>query len=317
MSDTFFDRWAIIDWSAASRPTTGPNSIWVANSARDGHTVELLNPATRAAAFDSVAALLDDWSAIGARGLIGIDCSLGLPVGAGALLTTEGSSGAAGDTEWQRVWEAVDEVVDDDLGAPNANNRFAAAAELNRRSGPSAGPFWGHPPRLDLPGLGARKPELLAATPAGDPVDEYRRAERLLRELGHAVQSTWKIAYQASVGGQFLMVVGWLRRLQRRYPNVRLWPFETGFDTSPEPGDVWVGEIWPGEFELGGHHPVRDADQVTTALHTVMSADHSGTLGSWFASPSGDHRAVALAAEGWPWSPALAGKIRRAKASGA
>ena len=58
-----FSAYVIVDWSAASKPTTGADSIWVGVLKRDVRfrmAFESHNPATRAEAEKLIAGILDD-----------------------------------------------------------------------------------------------------------------------------------------------------------------------------------------------------------------------------------------------------------------
>ncbi|MDG2114045.1 MAG: hypothetical protein P8N02_15695 [Actinomycetota bacterium] len=302
---TLFDRWISIDWSAASKPTTGPNSIWIADTGAGEHpdACRLDNPPTRRLALEMLIERLGRGTE---RVLVGLDASLALPAPGPALL-------GAADAGWTTLWDLVDDHVND--GPDNTNDRFAAAGRMNRRGGHTAGPFWGHARGQAQPGLTATLPPCFDDP---DAVAQFRRAELEMRAAGHQVQSTWKIAYPGSVGGQFLMAVGWIRKLQRRLPQLRVWPFETGFGTVPRAAEIWLGELWPGEFALEGHHPVRDADQVWSTARAVRAADAAGELTAWLSGPEApDDRQLALDVEGWPWSPSLGRpSVSQARASG-
>jgi precorrin-8X/cobalt-precorrin-8 methylmutase len=300
---TAFDRWVVLDWSAAASPTTGANSIWMADtsSTDDPDQCLLDNPATRQ---DAAELLLERLAPNPQeRVLVGIDASFALPHPAADLLVGPGAG-------WRQLWDTIAAAVTD--GPRNANDRFAAAARLNEAAGGPPGPFWGHPPRQPHRGLPATRP----AFPwpgIGEPdrqLPEYRLAERELRRLGCPVQSTWKIAYQASVGGQFLTVVGWLLSLLTAVDRCSVWPFQTGFASTPVPGEVWFAEMWPGEFTLEGHHPIRDADQVWSTARAVRAADATGDLARWMHGPARpEHRRLAVDHEGWPVSPTLADAV--------
>ncbi len=290
---TLFDRWICVDWSAASRATTGSNSIWVADTggAEGGSPadVTLDNPSTRTAAG---ALLAERCSSEKGATLVGVDASLSLPATGLDRLVHPGAP-------WDDLVALIDGLVDDDDA--NRNNRFAAAAVLNQMAGRSDGPFWGHPPNQRHEGLSATRPPF----PWDGQVEEFRACEASMRARRLRVQSTWKLAYQASVGGQFLMVLGWLRRLRQALPQIRVFPFDTGFGQAPRRGEVWVAEVWPGEFDLEGRHPVRDADQVDSTVRRLRSLDHSGSLSPLLQLPGEVDAAIALR-EGWPVSPALA-----------
>jgi len=75
----------IVDWSAASKPTTGPDSVWVGAEARRAlpHGFESHNPPTRAAET-LISGILDDRAKRSERTLIGFDFNLGFPRGLAA-----------------------------------------------------------------------------------------------------------------------------------------------------------------------------------------------------------------------------------------
>ena len=143
-----------------------------------------------------------------------------------------------------------------------------------------------------------------------------------LRAAGQRVQSTWKIAYTGSVGGQFLTVIGALGRLREHLGSrLLIWPFDTGFDRTPAPGEIWVCETWPGEFPLRSAPvtpPVIDADQVWSTVIALTEADHTDRLGGWLQGPLDSRVREAAMTEGWPLSPTLAqAQINSTKASDA
>lgn len=283
---TLFDRYVVVDWSAAASPRTGVDSIWIAVLGPDGEAV-LSNPSTRAAAEASLRQLVDD--AGGARTLLAVDASLGYPSGSAAWF------GLAGEPAWRAWWDELAAAIVDD-GA-NRNNRFEIAAELNRRGGGS-GPFWGRPRTRELPHLAATKP-------AAFPVPEYRLAEVWLRRDGRRPASCWQLLGVGSVGSQTLTILPILRRLIER-AGVEVWPFTTGLDV-PEAaaGVTVVTETWPTAFDIDpSAHPVRDAAQVDGVARRIRAADRCGTLPSWFApSLADDQRLQVEQEEGWVLAP--------------
>ncbi|HBY59374.1 MAG TPA: cobalamin biosynthesis protein CbiG [Solibacterales bacterium] len=110
-----FASYLIVDWSAAARPVTGANSIWIGGAA-------LLNPPTRSAALRALPEIL---SKVPKPVLCGFDFPLGFPRGAGR----------------ERLWAAIRRLLDD--SEDNRNNRFDVAVDLNRLL-PSP-MFWGRP----------------------------------------------------------------------------------------------------------------------------------------------------------------------------
>src|SRR5437899_6105934 len=117
-----FDTFVMVDWSAATVPRTGRDSIWICWHARDGERLE--NPASRHAAKT----LLADWLAAALarreRVLLGFDFPFGYPVGFAARLGLSGPP-------WRAVWDEIARHLED--SEANRNNRFRIAAEFNRR----------------------------------------------------------------------------------------------------------------------------------------------------------------------------------------
>lgn len=74
-----FDAHVMVDWSAASVPRTGRDSIWVCWHGADGESLE--NPSTRHAAKALLAGRLAAAAARGERVLVGFDFPFGYPTG--------------------------------------------------------------------------------------------------------------------------------------------------------------------------------------------------------------------------------------------
>jgi hypothetical protein len=286
-----FDLYVMVDWSAASVPTRGRDSIWTAVRSSDhdpdgiDDRCELVNHATRASAGRYLDELV--LASEGRRILVGIDVSLGFPAGAAAAI-------APGRPSWRGVWDVVTGLLDDDHR--NRNNRFDVGAELNRRVGAAEGPFWGCPNGREIA-------DLRATRPATWTLPEYRAVEDALRSAGLRPFSTWQLAYAGSVGGQTLTAIPALSRLTALHPDrVRIWPFETGLEPVPahECEDaVVIAEIWPSAFEIDrDRHVVLDAAQVAHVSAAVATADRSGVLAEWFTPSVPDERTV-LDEEGW------------------
>lgn len=274
----------MVDWSARSAPATGADSIWIAESA-GGDAVQLSNPPTRRAAarrLDEVIGGGDD-----ERILIGVDASLGYPVGSADLFGLTG-------TPWRAMWSAVSELSEDD--EHNRNNRFAVAAELNRRVGRRPGPFWGCPPSKSSGDLAPRKPNSF-------PVAEFRRTEQQLRAAGLRPASGWQLFGIGSVGGQTLTLLPILSELSARWRGrLDTWPFTTGLSAPRvRAGRVVVAEVWPTMWgaEVGGSS-VKDAVQVDATVRALSAADRAGELVGWFTPQvTADVERDAVNEEGW------------------
>lgn len=287
-----FDRFVVADWSAAGRPVTGADSVWIAVLDDDGSSDApvLVNPSTRRRAERMLGDLHDP----GLRTLVTVDASLGYPVGTAEWFGLDGPS------PWSAMWTHVaGHLVDDDT---NANDRFALAAALNRRRG-GGGPFWGCPLGTTIDGLAARKP-------ATFPLPEFRCVEQRLRAVGRRPASGWQLLGAGSVGSQTLTLLPILHRLVASPTNVgstvEVWPFTTGL-TAPSvgPGSTVVAETWPTAFDLDlSSHQVRDAAQVDGVARRLREADVTGELAGWFTpdvSPA--ERGAAEREEGWVLLP--------------
>lgn len=298
---TGFDVVVVVDWSAASVPKVGRDSIWVA--VRGPAAVELHNPPTRRAARHLLGEVLEQHD--GRRVLLGIDVALGYPTG-----TADAALGPAelDHPSWRRWWEAVDARLVDDPA--NANNRFALASTLNAAIGPGPGPFWGATTDMAAgPHLARRK---VAGFPhgAGDGASlaEFRLVERVLRQFGHRPASVWQLAGAGAVGSQTLTcipVIESLRREPHHGRRLHVWPFETGLVAEPAAAvadAVVVAEVWPTLCPLPDPwpHPVKDASQVLVLSEHLASLDRDGGLGAWF-DPSlpADVRPSIVDEEGW------------------
>jgi precorrin-8X/cobalt-precorrin-8 methylmutase len=273
-----FDAYVAVDWSAAKRPKTGPNSVWICSA---GEPPE--NPSTRDEATERVRALLRELVSGGRRVLVGFDFAYGYPHGFADAV-------GAGAEPWRGIWELLGREVADD--AANRSNRFDVAVALNARLDPP--PFWGWPTRDDR--LPTRKPQRRV-------LPEFRATERILRASGHRPFSVWQLAGHGSVGSQSL--VGIPRVLSLRddaeLASVSaVWPFETGF--AAPAAQVVHAEIWPSLTATRALHPVPDADQVASLAAWWAELDEADALAPLFESPPGlseDDAEAAVREEGW------------------
>ena len=256
-----FSAYVIVDWSAAAKPTTGADSIWIGVLKRDIRfrmAFESYNPSTRTEAETRLTAVLDDLKKRGERCLLGFDFPLGFPRGFAASLSLPG------DEPWRAAWDQLGKMVKDK--ADNTNNRFGVGSEINRRMTGGPFPFWGCPPKDTLTTLQPKK----TRDHGPDDLPEFRHAD--LAAKGAA--SIWKLYYNGSVGGQAILGIPFVRRLkQARGEGVKAWPFETGFKTLAEADlagvDVVIAEVYPSMLKpQGAPGEVKDLTQVrTTAEH--------------------------------------------------
>jgi hypothetical protein len=290
-----FSAYVIVDWSAAAKPSTGPDSVWIGVLKRDLRfrlTFEAHNPPTRAEAEKKLADILDDFKKRGERALVGFDFPLGFPRGFSKALNL------AGEHPWRAVWDQLDKMVKDK--ADNTNNRFGVGSEINRRMTGGPFPFWGCPPKDALTTL---QPKRTRAHGPGD-LPEFRHAD--LAAKGAA--SIWKLYYNGSVGGQAILGIPAARRLKlARGEAVRVWPFETGFKTLTEADlegvEVVIAEVYPSLYKAQPQPgEVKDQAQVRVTAEHFARLDETGKLGTAFTigkTAAADVVVDAETEEGW------------------
>jgi hypothetical protein len=289
-----FSAYVIVDWSAASKPTTGADSIWIGVLKRDVRfrlAFESFNEATRTAAEARLTAILADLKKRSERALVGFDFPLGFPRGFAGALKLKGEP-------WRAAWDELGKRVVDK--PTNVNNRFNVAAQLNRLLTDGPFPFWGAPAKDVQTTLAATKPR---AHGPGD-LPEFRHAD--LAAKGAA--SIWKTYYNGSVGGQAIMGIPLVRRLKTaRGEAARVWPFETGFKPLSEADlagvEVVFAEVYPSLIK-GAALPgeVKDQTQVRITAEHFARVDEAGKLGAAFAPSKGTAADAVLDAEreeGW------------------
>ncbi len=266
-----FNAYVIVDWSAASKPTTGADSVWIGVLKRDVRfrlAFEAFNPPTRAEAEKKLVAILDDLKKRGERVLVGFDFPLGFPRGFARALNL------SGEQPWRAVWDQIDKMVKDK--ADNTNNRFGVASECNRRITGGPFPFWGCPPKDALTTL---QPKRARAHEAGD-LPEFRHAD----EAAKGASSIWKLYYNGSVGGQAILGIPMVRRLKlARGEAFKAWPFETGFKALTEADldgvEAVAAEVYPSLIKaqpLPGE--VKDQAQVRATAEHFARLDEAGKL---------------------------------------
>jgi hypothetical protein len=290
-----FSAYVIVDWSAASKPTTGVDSVWIGVLKRDVRfrmAFESYNPSTRGEAEKRLTLILDDLKKRSERALIGFDFPLGFPRGFAAALKLPG------DEAWRSAWDQVDKMVKDKID--NTNNRFGVASEINRRLTGGPFPFWGCPPRDTLTTLQPKK----TRSHGPDDLPEFRHADLAAK----GASSIWKLYYNGSVGGQAILGIPAARRIKlARGDAAKAWPFETGFKALTEADlagvDVVMAEVYPSMIKapaLPGE--VKDLTQVRTTAEHFARLDEANKLGELFGPAKGMAADVVLDAEreeGW------------------
>jgi len=290
MSVRLFQAYVMVDWSAASKPTTGPDSIWVGvmkRNVRFQMAFEAHNPATRAEAEKLLQSVLDDLKRKRERVLVGFDFPLAFPRGTAAALKLAGEP-------WRALMEFAAKEIKDK--PDNTNNRFQVGAKMNRLMSGEAFPFWGAPARDEQSMLSAKRPR----EHGPDDLPEFRVAEKAIK--GPA--SIWKLYYQGSVGGQALTGLPVIKRLHENRA-AKIWPFETGWKPLT-PADVSdseavFAEIYPSLLAVKpAAGEIKDQAQVRTACEHFAALDDKGQLGAAFGPAKDDpRREVIEREEGW------------------
>lgn len=278
-----FDSVIMVDWSAASKPATGKDSIWVAHLARDGET-RLENIPTRHQAVETLSDLLAAEIEAGRRVLIGFDFPFGYPKGVAGRIT--------GTDRALALWDWLAERVED--GPDNANNRFAVASEINEAYD-GTGPCWGRPATWGFPDV----PTTATQRSGADHPPERRLADA--RTQG--AKTVWQLAYAGSVGSQVIMGLPALHRLRhdpRLAASTAIWPLETGL-ALPD-ARIVIAEIYPSLIEPDPSETIRDAGQVKALVHALARADGEDRLANLFRGPpdlSHDERQMIEREEAW------------------
>ena len=262
-----FDAYIMVDWSAATVPRRGKDSIWYTVLARRNGRLRRLvleNPSTRAQAEADLTHRLAALQRRGDRVLVGFDFPFGYPSGTAARLGITG-------LPWRHFWQELDDSIED--GPDNRNNRFDVAEALNRRLTGEAFPFWGDVREDGRPYLRRRG----RRAHGRDDLAERRLCELRIR----STQPVWKLAGAGSVGSQSLMGIPRVWRIRRdpRLANAcHIWPFETGLRYDPRP-QIQLAEVYPS---LVPAPPLKgkpkDAAQVVAIARHFAVLDDAGDL---------------------------------------
>ena len=290
-----FNAYVIVHWSAAGKPTTGPDSVWIGVLKRDVRfrlAFEAHNPPTRLAAEALIGSVLEDRAKRRERTLVGFDFPLGLPRGlaAGLKLPLE--------HPWRAVWDQLARMVKDK--ADNTNNRFGVGSEINRRLTDGPFPFWGCPPRDTLTTL---QPKRGRDHGPGD-VPEFRHVEAAQK----SPNPVWKLYYNGAIGPQAILGIPMVRRLEdARAGAMKTWPFETGWKTLGE-NDLAGVDVVAAEVSAARVKPAPQPGEVKEVALVRALAEHfarlddAGKLGALFA-PAKDTPAEVIGEvqneEGW------------------
>ena len=279
-----FDAYIIVDWSAAAKPVTGANSIWIGVRARDArlkYQFTSTNPSTRVAARAMIADLAERLIARGDKVLIGFDFALGYPAGT--------ARACAMDIESKMPWAAMHDYLANKVRerGDNSNARFALAAGLNYAISKGPHPFWGSPKKDVASTLSMKKGDFSAA----GSLPEHRICERWIRQNFKAnPKSVWQLMGAGSVGSQAMLGIPTVAYLRDRIQNSQIWPFETGFDAlTPETLETTscvFAEIYPSTIEIAANPgETIDEAQVRQLSEHLQALDSAGKLAAAFAAP--------------------------------
>ncbi len=277
-----FDAYIMVDWSAASKPATGANSIWIGVLAKDARLklqFRAVNIDTRLKARAFLEDMVGKLTKRGDRVLLGFDFSLGYPAGtAAALGLTKG-----GREPWAAMHEHLASKLKDK--PDNSNARYAIAAGMNYTISKGPFPFWGAPARDVVSTLSATKPDF-----ANAPLAEYRIVETLLRDSKKGQpKSMWQLAYTGSVGSQSLTGIPHVHALRQAWPDARIWPFELPHgpldDEILDGVKVVIAEIYPSLIKSKPEPgETMDEAQVRGIANHYASLDEKSLLSAAFST---------------------------------
>lgn len=252
---TGWDTVVMVDW--ASGNDTGPaprkDALWIGVT-RGGAGQKPIYQRNRQVAEETLGALIEEEMAEGRRTLIGFDFPFGYPKGFAAHVV--------GAPDPLALWDWFARNLED---APDANNRFDLAAQLNRMF-PGTGPFWFNGLKRDIPDLPIK----------GNDRQGHGMAERRVAEArAPGAFALWQMGGAGAVGGQAMTGMASLSRLRARFADqIAVWPFE------PLDRPVAFVEVWPSLISDVIHPApgeVKDAAQVRV-LARAISALPSRTL---------------------------------------
>lgn len=268
-----FDNYIMVDWSAASKPNTGNDSIWIGVFKRDVRLqlrFEYFNPPTRIAAYEKLLELLHAFAKRDDKTLLGFDFGLGYPQGTAKALKLDGAPHKA-------LYDFLSREIKDK--PDNSNNRFSVAAMMNRIISGTAFPFWGCPPRDVLKTLQPKK----TVPHTNDTLAEMRICDLAAK----ATSPVWKLYSPGSVGSQTLTGIPYVNKILNEISGAKLFPFDIGFKPIDK-GDlddvsVVITEIYPSMLKTKAiDGETKDLTQVRAIGEYFATLDDNDKLGSLF-----------------------------------
>ncbi|HPN05105.1 MAG TPA: cobalamin biosynthesis protein CbiG [Hyphomonadaceae bacterium] len=293
-----FESYVMVDWSAASKPATGADSIWIGALTPDSRlklSFKASNPPTRAKAMEELTELLTRCLKRGDRVLVGVDFPLGFPAGTSEALKLKGEPGKSlRDFLLKEMKDKPD----------NSNNRFALAARMNRLISDGPFPFWGCSKKDELTTLSVKK------TREHGPKDiaEFRIVEDKALDAKKArPQPVWKIAYAGAIGGQAMTGIPAIERLREKFPALKVWPFDMPLAKLDAEGltdtRVVVAEVLTTLNATNQQSSeIRDEAQVRSICEALAERDANGKLAAMFAGEAkltDAQKAKVTSEEGW------------------
>ncbi|MEQ1608916.1 MAG: cobalamin biosynthesis protein CbiG [Hyphomonadaceae bacterium] len=293
-----FESYVMVDWSAASKPATGADSIWIGALTPDSRlklTFKATNPPTRAKAIEELSELLARCLKRGDRVLVGVDFPLGFPAGTSEALKLKGEPGrAVRDFLLKEMKDKPD----------NSNNRFALAARMNRLISDGPFPFWGCSKKDELTTLSVKK------TREHGPKDisEFRIVEKAAMAAKKArPQPVWKIAYAGAIGGQAMTGIPAIERLREKFPALKVWPFDIPLakldSEALADARIVLAEVLTTLNATNQQaSEIRDEAQVRSICEAMAERDANGKLAAMFggeAKLSDAQKAAVTSEEGW------------------
>lgn len=287
-----FDRYVIVDWSAASTSKTGKDSVWIACSDHE----ELLecpggpNPSTRKKAMVTIKSICLEAVKAKQKLFVGFDFGLGYPAGSAKKMT--------GEASWKTVWSVFASRFEE--AQDFAARRFEIANEMNRDHFKSKGPFWRYPGGEagtarkgkdgchpdPYPNLCFRKPDF-----ARIGVKERRHCEASIPRA----KSNWELLNPGSVGSQTLLGIAALGRLiadPELAGEISVWPFDTEFTKAKSAfKSITLAEVYPSAFSLAYPYDNSDKEnpvdhaQVKTLAHGFACLDRQGRFEALLEQP--------------------------------
>jgi precorrin-8X/cobalt-precorrin-8 methylmutase len=293
-AEPLFDAYVMVDWSAATVPRLGKDSIWICHVRRVGGGLQppaLLNVPTRLEARARLLEMLTANVSVDLSTLIGFDFPFGYSEGFAARL-------GLGGAPWRAIWELLADRIEEK--PDNDNNRFEVAAELNRQISGGPAPFWGCPTQRAgefLQPTHHRQHEVLG-------LSEKRVADARTK----GPQPVWKLVGAGAVGGQALTgipIVHWLRNHPSLADASLVWPFETGLSVlhPRERPSIVFAEVYPSLIpSVPRDGEVKDEAQVRTIASYFAKLDEAGALADLFAGATdltAEERARIETEESW------------------